>query len=258
MTTPNIDWDSIEREYRLGRRPLRHIAAEFGLTEGAIRKRAKAEQWPRDLSEIIRLRAETLVRRADLKKSQPKIPKAPKEAKPKAPKEALLEGQNKASHQELVAKTVVAYKERNPEKLLLEDECVENSAQIVASITIKQRTDISSARSLAVRLLGELEETTDNGELFSEIGELLASKEDSARLADVYMKVISFPTRIKAMKDLADTLRVLIELERKVYKMEDAQSDNPLADFIKRISGNTIKPVIEGDFSEVEELRISH
>ena len=252
MIIPDADWDSIAREYRLGKRSLRHIANEFGLTEGAIRKRAKAEQWPRDLSEAIRLRAETLVRRADLKKEYAKEPSTEKL------KKISVEDRKKSLNDELLAKKALDDETRDLTKLLLDDECVENSAQIVASITIKQRNDISSARSLAVRMLAELEETTDNGELFSELGEILASQEETAKLEDIYRKVISFPSRIKAMKDLADTLRVLIELERKVYKMEDAPSDNPLADFIKRISGNTIKPVIEGDFSEVEEFRISH
>lgn len=58
----NPDWESISREYRAGIRSLRDIGKEFYVTEGAIRKRAKKEQWPRDLSEKIKARAEQLVR----------------------------------------------------------------------------------------------------------------------------------------------------------------------------------------------------
>lgn len=218
---------------------MRDIAAEFGCTEGAIRKRAKAEQWTRDLSEMVRQRADMLIRKNDLD-AQKRIKKMP----PLSPDEmAAVEAQK-----------VMHYKLRNAEKLHEDDECVENSAQIIATMTIKQRNDITRARVLAISLLTELEATTDNAEMFSQLGEILASQDETGKLNDIYRKVISFPTRIKAMKELAETLRVLIELERKIYKMEDAQGDNPLADFIKRISGNTIKPVIEGDFSEVDDV----
>lgn len=58
-----IDWEGISREYRAGIRSLRDIGNEYGVTEGAIRKRAKAEEWPRDLSEQIKAKAEDLVRK---------------------------------------------------------------------------------------------------------------------------------------------------------------------------------------------------
>jgi hypothetical protein len=56
------DWESISRLYRAGVRSLRDIGSEFGVSEGAIRKRAKKEGWPRDLSEKIKARAEEKVR----------------------------------------------------------------------------------------------------------------------------------------------------------------------------------------------------
>lgn len=58
-----VDWAKVSAEYRAGVRTLRDIGDEHGITEGAIRKRAKAEQWPRDLSEKIKARAEEMVRK---------------------------------------------------------------------------------------------------------------------------------------------------------------------------------------------------
>jgi hypothetical protein len=46
---PSIDWDQIEREYRAGQLTNVQIARNHGLTEGAIRKRAKTHGWARDL-----------------------------------------------------------------------------------------------------------------------------------------------------------------------------------------------------------------
>lgn len=42
-----IDWDGIERDYRAGVMSIREIAKWHGLTDTAIRKKAKAEGWER-------------------------------------------------------------------------------------------------------------------------------------------------------------------------------------------------------------------
>ncbi|RVJ77559.1 hypothetical protein [Sinorhizobium meliloti] len=51
---PRADWEAIEREYRAGQVSLRAIASAHGITEGAIRKKAKAEGWQRALADKVR------------------------------------------------------------------------------------------------------------------------------------------------------------------------------------------------------------
>lgn len=58
------DWEKIEAEYRVGVKSLREIGEPFGITEGAIRKRAKRDEWTRDLTEKVRIKAADLVRKA--------------------------------------------------------------------------------------------------------------------------------------------------------------------------------------------------
>lgn len=53
----STDWETIEREFRAGQLSTRVIASQHGITEGAIRKRAKTEGWTRDLSERVRREA---------------------------------------------------------------------------------------------------------------------------------------------------------------------------------------------------------
>jgi hypothetical protein len=48
------DWDAIEREYRAGQISVRAIASAYSITEGAIRKKAKAEGWQRLLADKVR------------------------------------------------------------------------------------------------------------------------------------------------------------------------------------------------------------
>lgn len=64
---PAPDWERIEIDYRAGIKSLREIAGEHGLTDGAIRKRARKEGWSRDLSARIRARAEDLVRKSEVR-----------------------------------------------------------------------------------------------------------------------------------------------------------------------------------------------
>lgn len=143
-----------------------------------------------------------------------------------------------------------------PEAKITEKAIVTANAEQVAMVALSQRKDIKRNRELATKLMAELEATTDNLEMFEQLGELLASPDDKGmdKLNEIYRKVMSLPGRIKAVKELADTLRILIELERKVYKMEDAPSENPLADLIKRVYGNSlpIAPAIEGEYEEVD------
>lgn len=56
-----IDWEAIERDYRAGIMSLRAIGEKHGVTHGAIRKRAAAQDWPRDLTAKIQAQAEKLV-----------------------------------------------------------------------------------------------------------------------------------------------------------------------------------------------------
>jgi hypothetical protein len=64
-----IDWESIEREYRAGIKTLREIAADFGITHGAINKRSIKCGWARDLTAKIQAKADLLVSRSEVSKS---------------------------------------------------------------------------------------------------------------------------------------------------------------------------------------------
>jgi hypothetical protein len=60
-----IDWEAIEREYRAGQLSVNEIAKGAGLTEGAIRKRAKRDGWTRALVERVRKAVREQLARAD-------------------------------------------------------------------------------------------------------------------------------------------------------------------------------------------------
>jgi len=46
------------------------------------------------------------------------------------------------------------------------------------------------------------------------------------KLNEIYHKVISMPGRVKSMKDLSDTLKTLIGLERQAYDIDGPAGDD--------------------------------
>jgi hypothetical protein len=50
----DLDWERIEEQFRAGQISIRAIATEHGITDGAIRKRARVHGWKRDLTEKVR------------------------------------------------------------------------------------------------------------------------------------------------------------------------------------------------------------
>lgn len=176
------DWDLIERDYRAGIKPLRQIAEEHGISHPAIAKRAKRDDWSRDLAAKIAARAEELVTKA------------------------------------AVTKVVTA------ETLATEKEIVEANATAIVQVRIGHRKDINRGRTLVMSLLEELEQQAgaENVALLQEMGELLRRNDDKGqdKLNDLYQKVISLPGRAKTMKDLGDSLRTLVTLERQAFGLD--------------------------------------
>src|SRR5690554_2119204 len=61
------DWERIELDYRAGVKSLREIGTDHGISEGAIRKRAKRDGWTRDLAQKIQSKADELVRKSEVR-----------------------------------------------------------------------------------------------------------------------------------------------------------------------------------------------
>lgn len=197
MTRKVIDWESVEIQYRAGIRSLKDIGREFDVSDAAIVKRAKRDGWTRDLKAKIHAKAESKV------------------------SESLVSA-------EVSAQTRVR-----------EREVIEANAVAIADVRLAHRRDIRRSRELTNKLLDELEGLTDNRELFEQLGELMHSPDDKGmdRLNDLYRKVVELPNRTKVMKDLAETLKTLIALERQAYNLDEQQHEEPYEDRLRRVLG---------------------
>lgn len=193
---PAVDWERIEAEYRAGAKSTREMAAEHKISEGAIRKRAKRDDWTRDLSIKVRSKADALVRKA-------------------------------------LVRTEVRTESAT------ESETVEVEAVVQARIRIAHRTDIARFRKLALDLLRELEAETGDLALFEQLGDILRSEDDKGqdKRNDIYRKVISSAGRIDSTKKLAETLKILIGLEREAFGIGDSEKSpaSTGADFLREL-----------------------
>lgn len=190
MTVKKPDWEAIERAYRAGLLSVREIAASQAITHGAINKRAKRDGWERDLNAKIKAKADALVSKRTVS-------------------------------------TEVSSKQVETER-----EIIEVNAEVIANIRMAHRGDIRRSRTLTNKLLDELEGVTDNRDLFEELGELMRNPDDKGmdRRNDLYQKIIELPGRSKVMKELAETLKTLITLERQAYDLDVKQGDNNTED----------------------------
>ena len=197
MTRKVIDWEALEIQYRAGIRSLKDIGREFGVSDAAIVKRAKRDGWTRDLRAKIHARAEAKVSAA------------------------------------------VVSAEVSAQTRLNERETIEKVSDEIVSVRLAHRNDIRRSRALTNKLLEELECLTDNRELFEQLGELMHSPDDKGmdRLNDLYRKVVELPNRTKVMKELAETLRVLVALERQAYNLDEQQHEEPYEERLRRVLG---------------------
>lgn len=70
MTTKQPDWEAIERAFRAGALSIRTIAERFGVSDTAIRKKGKALNWSRDLSDQVRKEVRSKLVRGEVRNHQ--------------------------------------------------------------------------------------------------------------------------------------------------------------------------------------------
>ncbi len=204
------NWEKIELDYRAGIKSLRQIASEQSLSDTAIRKRAKKDEWTRDLSKKIQSKAEELVRR-----------------------EAV--------------RTEVRSERAATERQVVEANALDlANVRLSQRTNISRSTKI--LMSLFDEL--ELQVGQENADLLVQLGELMYEPDERGqdKRNDLYMKVISLSGRAATMKSLAETLKTVVALERQAFGLDD--KDNAPVDAlttllhgIAKTSTNAIMPV---------------
>ena len=192
MTTegkkPDTDWASIELHYRAGVRAVRSIAEEFGVSHTAIAKRAKRDDWSRDLEGKIKSKAAEKVAKA-------------------------------------AVATQVATETKATERVLVEaNATIIASAELVQREDVLAGLGMSRGLLNEIVTLSNpkfaelLEGIADD---FDESGPTPSGGWKTDKTNELYRYIISLAGRVKMAKDVAATHGVYIPLQRKVLRMED-------------------------------------
>ncbi|HEB9655279.1 TPA: hypothetical protein RZL14_002247 [Yersinia enterocolitica] len=180
------DWEAIESAYRAGLMSLREIASQHNISEGAIRKRAKRDDWSRDLSAKIKERAEDLVRKEEVRKQV--------RTETTLTERVLIE-----ASAEVIANVRMEHRGD-----------IRRAREITNALFDELGAECADIEAL--RKLGELMlQPDENGR---------------DRLNEVYQSIIALPERVKAVKALSDAMKNLIGLERQAYDIGDDKGDN--------------------------------
>lgn len=119
-----IDWERIEIDYRAGVKTLRQIGDDHGISHAAVSKRAKAEEWERDLSAKIRAKAKDKVTKASVTNKVTSVTE-----KEVIESEAELQSRIALSHREDIPK-----KRDLVSKLFAEIEAMTDGAEVMETI----------------------------------------------------------------------------------------------------------------------------
>lgn len=213
-----VDYDRIEAGWRAGLLSPHQLADQYTQETGdpvshaAIIKHFRKQGVPRDLAAKIKAKSDAMVTAA------------------------------------MVTEMVT------PETIRRDREIVDDGAAMLTSVRLAQRKDIQRSRRITMSLLEELELQTgaENVYLLEQMGELLRNDDDKGqdKLNDLYHKIISLPGRAKTMKDLGESLRVLVALERQAFGLDDKDSApvdalTSLLHTIAKTSGNAFAPVAD-------------
>ena len=173
------DWEMIEQSYRTGLMSIREMAHLAGVTEGAIRKRAKSRGWERDVSAKITAKADALVRRQEVR-TQVRTEKAVSER-------VLIE-----ANAQVIADVRMSHR---------------GDIRRARSLTMTLLSELE-ATTIENDLFAEL------GEMLRQ-----PDQNGNDKLNDVYQKIIGLPSRVDSVKKLSEALKTLVGLEREAYGM---------------------------------------
>lgn len=191
-----LDWEAIERDYRTGSFTDRELGEKHGCSHTAIQKRAKRDQWQKDMAGAVKVATAAKLAEAEVSKvASAQVAKA-------------------------VAKQVAS-------AIPATTEVVAALAEVNFQVLTRHRSDIKSTRDLAMDMLHELRLGTHSQAELESLFKLAvagANEDDAAALAQSFRDLMKLHNRVASVHKLSDTLSKLQTLERKAFSLDDAEA----------------------------------
>lgn len=199
-SSKEIDWESVERDYRLGLLTLNQIADKHKVSQPSISRRANKYKWSRDLSAQVR-----------------------------AGLNAKMIASNALEH-EVVNTHVETHVSRMHKDAISVEASVNKSFEIVQS----HQVGAENQKSIMNALMTELREQVAEGrKTIAELTQAVLASDPNA-YKDLY-RVLSLPSRIDSLKKLTELHNNIIAAERKAFNIdaEEKKSDTTIDEMIK-------------------------
>ena len=146
-----------------------------------------------------------------------------------------LNAKIQAEVETMVARKTVTRKVTQHRLNVTEREIVTSNAEEVSDKVIFQKDAAGEAVALAVGFIRESASVTSLVPLLEELGDVMRSEDKNGidKRNDLYNKVISFSGRVDSGKKAIESLKIAVELQRKVLRIKD---DSPLDDVANNIA----------------------
>ena len=207
------DWTLVEKDYRAGLLSDRQIGEKYGVSHGSVQQQAKKRGWSRNLI-----------------------------------------GRSVAKAEEKLAREELATKLASETKVASEKELVDSTSDALVEVMRGHRSDSARLRSVVTALLSKVETIINETELFEQIGVLCCNPDEKGgdKINELYHKVISLPSQTDTTKKLAETMKILIELERKIFKID--VGDDPIEAAARGAAQGAAQGISEGSKSILSGL----
>lgn len=197
LTTHSIDWIAVERDYRAGVMSLREMGVAHSVSEGAIRKRAKRDDWTKDLNAKVQAKADELVRKQEVRSL--------------VRSEGLMSDKQQVDAMgQLVANIRMGHKSTIAR------------GHVLCQALLQELED-QTFDAVLLSQLGDLMRNPDES--------------GSDRLNDIYRKVISTPGRVDTAKKLVETMKSVIAMEREAYNIGTTPEESAVSGLAAFLSG---------------------
>jgi hypothetical protein len=192
----DVDWVKLEQDYGAGVKSMRILESEYGISKARIGQVAEENGWTRDRSARVKARTQAKLDRS------------------------LLDTK------------------LDTEKHVSEMVLIEAAAENQKDVILAHRQVINRVRSVALALLDRLSALNVYEFDHEELGELLRNPDEKNRdrLNDIYRRVIELPEQVDAIKKLAETIKLLISLEREAFGIEGKGAVDDITDAATNIT----------------------
>lgn len=195
-----IDWEAVEREYRVGQLSLRALGTKHGCTAAAISKRAEKFKWVKDATEEVRQRTKAAL--------------ISQLAQVEAGEVNTVNTVNTPTHEDI-------------------------QVAVATNITIVRahRKDIRTAADLVSLLMGQLIDAAQTREeLEATIDNETEEDLNNQRRSRLY-KAVALPTHAATIRDLTTAAKNLVALERQAYNLDETNSEETYEERLARLMG---------------------